>query len=59
MPGESAFTLSAVRGDKSVALDTCVVDALAMMARIACAVGDGLDISIEKVPVEGDEETNT
>ena len=54
-PGGSAMTLSVVPGEGAeVAPD--VVEVLRALSRTTSAVGHGQPVSVEKLPVEGDEE---
>jgi len=55
-PGSSAATLSVVAGDGSATVEPHVKAALRVMSHIATAVGWGQQMTVEKLPMEQDEE---
>jgi hypothetical protein len=55
-PGTSAVTLSVVPRDDAVAIDPDVRKTLSAMSRMACAVGRGENVHVEKELVDGEDE---
>jgi len=54
--GESIFSVSAVPTNEKVEIDRVVKAVLNAMSHLACAVGRGQSVSVEKLPFEEDEE---
>ena len=55
-PGGSAMTISAVPVEEDIKPEPVVRDALLMMSHIVKVIGDGQVVSVEKLPVQEDEE---